>query len=75
MLDDDLVTRGDQLYREGHLEAALAAYDTALRRDPWSPQALCGKALVFRQLGAGDQARAALMAASAAVGYKRRRWA
>ena len=73
MMDDNLVALGDRLYREGRLEEALVAYNGELRRDPWSPQALCGKALVFRQLGVADQARAALMAASAAAGYKRRR--
>ena len=72
MQDDDLVARGDRFYREGYLDDALDAYNEALRHDPWSPQALCGKALVLRQRRA-SQARAALMAASAAVGYKRRR--
>lgn len=72
MLADDLVARGDRFYREGYLDDALYTYNEALRDDPWSPQALCGKALVLRQRRA-EQARVALMAASAAVGYKRRR--
>ncbi len=72
MTAEDFEARGDRYFRDGYLDDAMTAYEAALRRDPWSPRALCGKALVLRPRRA-ELARAALMAAEAAAGYKRRR--
>lgn len=62
----------DLLLRRVRLADALTAYELALILDPWNTHAHVGKALALRGLGRHDQARAALMAASASSGHARR---
>ena len=69
MLAEQYMALADFLAHDGRLAEALSAYQQALTLDPWNPYAHAAKALILRRLERYDQARAAMMAASASAGF------